>query len=171
MITITKPIKAIAAALLLAATTLLTSCDVMLDVLGGMAMGMAAGAAAMTAPTYSATTTSNNSDYQAWMNYRNSGLPGASTISFEDFKRANARAAANGYQIGNSSSATSPSNNSSSITKTKDCPICLGSGKCNTCNGKHRFLNVSTGNYLECPNCKPDGKCSYCNGTGKVATH
>jgi len=114
-------------------------------------------------------------DYQAWMNYRNSGLPGASTISFEDFKRANARAAANGYQIGNSSSTTStttsPSNNSSSVTKTKDCPHCHGSGKCNTCNGTHRFLNVSTGNYLECPNCKPNGACHWCNGSGQVATH
>lgn len=113
----------------------------------------------------------NDPQYQAWMNYRNSGLPGASTISFEDFKRANARAAANGYQIGNSSSATSSSNNSSSVTKTKTCPLCHGSGKCDTCNGTHRFLNGLTGKYVECPNCKPDGKCSYCNGTGKVATH
>lgn len=50
----------------------------------------------------------------------------------------------------------------------KTCPLCHGSGKCNTCNGTHRSLNGFTGKYIECPNCKPDGKCSYCNGTGKV---
>ncbi len=133
--------------------------------------GMVGTAAALSGSTGIVGGTSNDPQYQAWINYRNSGLPGASTISFEDFKRANARAAANGYQIGNSSSATSSSNNSSSVTKTKSCPLCHGSGKCDTCNGTHRYLNGLTGNYLECPNCKPDGKCSYCNGTGKVATH
>lgn len=109
--------------------------------------------------------------YQAWMNYRNSGLPGASTISFEDFKRANARAAANGYQIGNSSSATSSSNNSSSITKTKDCPHCVGNkGKCSTCNGRGWIYAIGSSDHLDCPNCN-HGECQWCNGTGTVTTH
>lgn len=112
-----------------------------------------------------------NPEYQAWINYRNSGLPGASTISFEDFKRANAQAAANEYQIGNSSSTTSPSNNSSSITKTKDCPHCVGNkGKCSTCNGRGWIYAIGSSDHLDCPNCK-HGECQWCNGTGMVATH
>lgn len=51
---------------------------------------------------------------------------------------------------------------------TESCPICHGSGKCNTCNGTHRYLNGLTGKYLECPNCKPDGHCTHCGGSGKV---
>lgn len=31
---------------------------------------------------------------------------------------------------------------------TESCPICHGSGKCNTCNGTHRYLNGLTGKYL-----------------------
>lgn len=58
----------------------------------------------------------------------------------------------------------------SSGPKTKDCPICHHSGKCNTCNGRHWYYGP-TGNKITCPNCKPDGKCSYCSGTGIVTTH
>lgn len=49
----------------------------------------------------------------------------------------------------------------------KDCHICRGSGRCQTCNGS------GLGNYGECPNCllvggKRSGKCSICSGKGKV---
>lgn len=54
-------------------------------------------------------------------------------------------------------------------TKTyqKDCPQCLGSGKCRTCNGRHRYLNPLTYEYVTCPNCGTDGRCRACGGTGK----
>lgn len=51
---------------------------------------------------------------------------------------------------------------------TEDCPICHGSGKCNTCDGKHWYWNTYTGNKTTCPNCKPDGRCTHCGGSGKV---
>lgn len=49
----------------------------------------------------------------------------------------------------------------------KDCHMCRGSGRCQTCNGS------GLGNYGECPNClllggKRSGKCSICSGKGKV---
>lgn len=52
-------------------------------------------------------------------------------------------------------------------THQKDCHLCHGSGKCNTCNGTHRYLNPLTNKYITCPNCKPNGACSACGGTGK----
>ncbi len=48
---------------------------------------------------------------------------------------------------------------------TESCPVCLGSGKCNTCNGKHWYYFA--GNQITCPNCKPNGACSSCGGSGK----
>jgi len=50
---------------------------------------------------------------------------------------------------------------------TESCPICHGSGKCNTCNGRHWYYGYS-GNQITCPNCKPDGACTHCGGSGKV---
>lgn len=51
---------------------------------------------------------------------------------------------------------------------TKDCPLCHGSGKCNSCNGTHRINYQFGAGTLECPNCKPDGRCTHCGGSGKV---
>ena len=111
-----------------------------------------------------------NSDpqYQAWINYRNSGLPGASTISFEDFKRANARAAANGYQIGGNSNSTSNSSSNSSNQKTHKCGLCGGSGRVSETKGVPSFGNTKycsecgktvPGNHYHttCPSCKGKG--------------
>lgn len=50
---------------------------------------------------------------------------------------------------------------------TKDCPSCLGSGKCSTCNGKHQYKAMGSSSYITCPNCKPNGACSSCGGSGK----
>lgn len=108
----------------------------------------------------------NDPQYQAWIQFKQSGLPGASTISFEDFKKANARAAANGYQVGNSSS----SNPVQPHHETKSCPLCNGSGKCSSCNGTHRINYQFGSGTLECPNCKPNGACSSCGGSGEKAS-
>lgn len=53
--------------------------------------------------------------------------------------------------------------------QSKDCTICHGSGKCNTCNGKGYYtgLGINSGTHL-CPNCpNHSGRCQWCNGTGK----
>lgn len=66
---------------------------------------------------------------QAWMQYKQSGLPGASTISFEDFKKANARAAANGYQVGGNTQSASLSNSANATSTRTTCGICDGTGE------------------------------------------
>lgn len=53
----------------------------------------------------------------------------------------------------------------------KDCHVCHGSGRCQTCNGTGYVTNF--GNTSECPNCQIEyghrnGKCSVCHGKGKV---
>lgn len=58
-------------------------------------------------------------------------------------------------------------NKGGTTTYKKDCYMCHGSGKCRTCNGRHRYLNRLTNKYITCPNCGPDGRCRTCNGTGK----
>lgn len=52
---------------------------------------------------------------------------------------------------------------------TKDCNLCHGSGKCNTCNGKHWYYGIG-GSVVTCPNCTPNGACSSCGGSGKKTT-
>lgn len=52
---------------------------------------------------------------------------------------------------------------------TKDCNLCHGSGKCNTCNGKHWYYGIG-GTKITCPNCTPNGACSSCGGSGKKTT-
>lgn len=69
-----------------------------------------------------------------------------------------------GYSTGRG---TSNRTNTTTNTYKKDCHLCHGSGKCSTCNGKHRYLNPLTNKYVTCPNCRPDGRCSACGGTGK----
>lgn len=74
------------------------------------------------------------------------------------------------YQAPSSSHSSGVGNSDKKhTTKTyqKDCPQCLGSGKCRTCNGRHSYLNPLTYEYVTCPNCGPDGRCRACGGTGK----
>lgn len=108
----------------------------------------------------------NDPQYQKYLKYKNSGFPGASTMTFEQFKIADARAAANGYTVGGGSNSSSSSISSS--TGGKDCSFCDHSGRCKTCNGKGWYYStVGTGAKITCPNCK-DGKCPHCHGTGKL---
>lgn len=60
-----------------------------------------------------------------------------------------------------------PSRESHQVTKT--CMSCGGSGRCNTCNGRHWYYGY-TGNKLTCPNCPPNGACQSCGGRGKKTT-
>lgn len=71
--------------------------------------------------------------------------------------------------IGNNriTTSTSNSNNHKSQSYKKDCRLCLGSGKCITCDGDHVYLNPLTGKYVTCPNCNTNGACSSCGGSGK----
>lgn len=64
----------------------------------------------------------------------------------------------------------SPTNSyNGSSSKTKDCPICYGSGDCQNCNGKGwRYV---LGDPHDCTNCNKTGHCPYCNGTGKVPAY
>ena len=74
---------------------------------------------------------------------------------------------------GNSTSSSSTSSSSSSNqskSNSRDCRLCLGSGKCNTCNGKGYYYNpLDLTKTVSCPNCASNhnGKCSSCNGSGK----
>lgn len=47
------------------------------------------------------------------------------------------------------------------IIKEKDCPYCLGNGKCITCKGTGKRSDGTI-----CPACSGEGKCSTCRGTG-----
>lgn len=60
-----------------------------------------------------------------------------------------------------------PSREPHQVTKT--CMSCGGSGRCNTCNGRHWYYGY-TGNKLTCPNCPPNGACQSCGGRGKKTT-
>ena len=67
-------------------------------------------------------------------------------------------------------SESSSSTSSSSSSSGRQCRLCLGSGKCKTCNGKGWYYDNAFGldrDYV-CPNChNHDGKCSSCGGSGR----
>lgn len=69
-----------------------------------------------------------------------------------------------------SSSSSSSSASRSGSTSSRDCSRCLGTGKCQTCNGRGYYdeIGVGSGRHA-CPNCASNhnGKCASCNGTGK----
>lgn len=71
------------------------------------------------------------------------------------------------YTGGYSSGSGYGHENQTTKTYQKDCPQCLGSGKCKTCNGTHSYVNPLTNKYVTCPNCGTDGRCRACGGTGK----
>ena len=67
----------------------------------------------------------------------------------------------------NSNNSSNNVNQNTSRYTDKDCHGCLGSGKCNTCNGKGWYYAIGSSNTINCPNCT-NGRCSICGGTGKV---
>lgn len=70
-----------------------------------------------------------------------------------------------------SSSSTVPATTTSSSSYRSDCRLCLGTGKCQTCNGNGSYSTHTYGTYqvLPCPNCAANynGRCASCNGSGK----
>ncbi len=75
--------------------------------------------------------------------------------------------------VTSSSSTSSYSSNSSSTSNSngRDCRRCMGTGKCQTCNGRGYYdeIGIGSGRHA-CPNCASshNGKCASCNGTGKI---
>ncbi len=71
-----------------------------------------------------------------------------------------------------STSSSDTHNNNSSFSSSsgaRDCGLCHGTGKCNTCNGRGYYdvIGIGSGRHA-CPNCSNhNGRCSLCNGTGK----
>lgn len=58
----------------------------------------------------------------------------------------------------------------SSSSGGRDCGLCLGTGKCKTCNGRGYYYEIGIGSGRHaCPNCQSNhnGVCSSCGGTGK----
>jgi RecJ-like exonuclease len=52
-----------------------------------------------------------------------------------------------------------------------DCPVCDGTGICDSCHGKwpNNVIDFDTGLPITvCPNCHGSGKCPDCDGTGKL---
>lgn len=186
-----KTFKRFIVVALMAATLSLTSCDVMLGMLGGMAMGLASS----NPYSYSSSYRSNNNylldpNYAIWqtqqqqaqMNAVNQQLMQTSVKQAEqqtkELERINQQLietsiwqAEHGINLGGTES--SPSNEGSSKNPvqphqiSEDCTFCHHSGKCNTCNGKHWYYGY-TGDKITCPNCKPDGRCTHCGGSGTV---
>lgn len=83
-----------------------------------------------------------------------------------DIRQNNTNTYGSGYSSGSSSSGSNH-NRSTSTSNKKICNLCHGTGTCETCAGKHRYLNPYTNKYVTCPNCGPDGRCRGCNGTGR----
>lgn len=78
----------------------------------------------------------------------------------------------NTYSSGydNNNTDTKKTNNYFDSYGEKDCPLCKGSGTCQTCNGKGWYYSSYGTGTVTCPNCCSGhvGKCSKCCGTGKV---
>lgn len=70
-----------------------------------------------------------------------------------------------------SSSSTSSGSSYSSSASSRDCHRCMGTGKCQTCNGRGYYdeIGIGSGRHA-CPNCASNhnGKCASCGGTGKM---
>lgn len=84
-----------------------------------------------------------------------------------DIRQNNTNTYSGGYSGGGTNTGSGSSSERPRKTYQKSCHLCHGSGKCNTCNGTHRYINPLTNKYVTCPNCRPDGRCTACNGTGK----
>lgn len=66
-----------------------------------------------------------------------------------------------------SNDATTPKKHFHNVTRQVTCPMCLGLGKCSTCNGKGWYNNHYTSGTVRCPNCR-NGNCTKCNGNGTI---
>lgn len=70
-----------------------------------------------------------------------------------------------------SSSDTSSGSSYSGSSSSRDCQRCMGTGKCQTCNGRGYYdeIGIGSGRHA-CPNCASNhnGKCASCNGSGKM---
>lgn len=116
----------------------------------------------------------NNFEMSCYMYSSNPYTGGGSTFVYEmkkgdavfDVRQNNTNVYGSGYSSGNSSSGSN-NNRSTSTSNKKICNLCHGTKTCETCAGKHRYLNPLTGKYITCPNCGPDGLCRGCNGTGR----
>ena len=133
-----KSIRAIAAVMLMGTAFSLTSCDVMLDVLGGMSSGMAYYSPYGYTSSFGVST---NNNYQFNPSFNSGSTSGIGSVS------------TGGY------------NSTSSGTKTKDCSHCDHSGKCGNCYGKGHHLVLGTDQ--KCTNCNGTGICPWCGGAGK----
>ncbi|MBQ6063395.1 MAG: hypothetical protein IJK87_07155 [Prevotella sp.] len=156
----------------------LVSCDTFLQAMGGYGMSgyqvMPGGFVRNTSmdylldPRYAMQQVLNQEqqEYQAAKRYR-------PDLTLEQFRLEKGQA----YQMmknsgGSSSSSSSTSSSSYSYSNNssgRDCGLCHGSGKCNTCNGKGWYYGeLSMTTKLTCPNCpNHNGRCSSCNGTGR----
>ncbi len=107
-------------------------------------------------------------EYQAAKRYR-------PNLTLEQFRIEKGQALqmmknSSGNSSSSSSSTSSSSSGSQSKSNSRDCRLCLGSGKCQTCNGKGYYYNpLDLTKTVSCPNCASNhnGKCSSCNGSGK----
>ena len=107
---------------------------------------------------------------------------GGQTMTYEEWYALKAQAWAESQKSGGDNSGSSSSSyssrrsdsssstSSSSSSSGRQCRLCLGSGKCKTCNGKGWYYDNAFGldrDYV-CPNChNHDGRCSSCGGTGR----
>ena len=70
----------------------------------------------------------------------------------------------------NNNTDTKKTNNYFDSYGEKDCPLCHGTGTCQTCGGKGWYYSSYGTGTVTCPNCCSGhvGKCSKCCGTGKT---
>lgn len=116
----------------------------------------------------------NNFEMSYYMYTPNPYSGGGNTFVYEmkkgdvvfDIRQNNTNTYGSGYSSGASGSGSN-NNRSTSTSNKKICHLCHGTGTCETCAGKHRYLNPYTNKYVTCPNCGPDGRCRGCNGTGR----
>ena len=119
----------------------------------------------------------NDPQYQRYLNYRNSGLPGALTLSYEDYKKYEARAISRGNSIDGNSSSSGSSNNTSSGSSSSSSVASSSKRKCGFCGGRGWNVEYTAGFGLAKPEyCSQCGKemmsnhyhatCQHCKGTG-----
>ena len=108
--------------------------------------------------TSSSNTSSSNSEYDPWINYKNGVVAGMMNVGADIYT---------GTDVNTSVSSAGVEN--VSTTQIADyCRICGGTGICTTCNGRGLMINSYTGQYEDCPNCSnPRGRCHSCGGTGR----